>query len=441
MGKIDKDPITPTTTFAWKVTPCTGSSAHTPVLKSSLSPSSAGHEMSEVSTVLQEPLPRSTEETIWDKTKKTNRETSSNTKKESCPEGYTKWQGTYYKAFGTLVNFEESMRRCYIDGGTLAMPRDNDTNNFLISLTKPFDYKSFWFGLHDRVKEGTFEWIDGTALGSFNSWRHGEPNDHNSKEDCAGYFLESKWNDFDCNCLNFFICQVAPEPENLGCWADKSDRAIPIRLGMTDPLSHDDYNFRSDPIQKCHQVALGRGFTVFAVQNGGECFGSVDAQNTYNEYGPSTACATDGEGGPWANEVYKIAEAENRPYTSLGCWADKSDRAIPILEKTDPLLNDNYYYRSDPIQKCHQVALGRGFTVFAVQNGGECFGSVDAQNTYNEYGPSTACARDGKGGPWANELPPTQGDLLRSAAKELAPVQRGQRDQKKPMLAKLLDGL
>ena len=45
---------------------------------------------------------------------------------------------------------------------------------------------------------------------------------------------------------------------------------------------------------------------MFAVQNGGWCASSPIAETTYNKYGASQACQTDGEGGGWANQVYKI---------------------------------------------------------------------------------------------------------------------------------------
>ncbi|XP_078620142.1 zonadhesin-like [Branchiostoma floridae x Branchiostoma japonicum] len=93
------------------------------------------------------------------------------------------------------------------------------------------------------------------------------------------------------------------------------------------------------------------------------------------------------------------------PYVSLGCWRDTADRAIPVLEGTDPRLDNRYYpARQNPIEKCYLVAFDRGFRVFAVQDDGQCFGSADAHNTYKKYGPSTACAADGEGGPWANEV-------------------------------------
>ncbi|XP_078697461.1 perlucin-like protein [Branchiostoma floridae x Branchiostoma belcheri] len=136
----------------------------------------------------------------------------------SCPEGYTKFRETCYKAFNTLANFGDSALYCRVDGGTLAMPRDAATDTFLISLKNAVDDKStFWFGLHDRRKEGSFEWIDGSALGSYNSWAPGEPNNKRVNEDCVHYwpfYYESacanKWNDEKCDFVSFFICQVAP---------------------------------------------------------------------------------------------------------------------------------------------------------------------------------------------------------------------------------------
>ena len=45
---------------------------------------------------------------------------------------------------------------------------------------------------------------------------------------------------------------------------------------------------------------------MFAIQDGGQCFGSDIANNTYNHYGKSTGCSVDGKGGPMANNVYEI---------------------------------------------------------------------------------------------------------------------------------------
>ncbi|XP_078670977.1 polycystin-1-like protein 2 isoform X2 [Branchiostoma floridae x Branchiostoma belcheri] len=99
-----------------------------------------------------------------------------------------------------------------------------------------------------------------------------------------------------------------------------------------------------------------------------------------------------------------VSESGSREYTSLGCWRDTSDRAIPILEGTDPRLDGSgYQARSNAIKKCYKVALSRGLAVFAVQNGGQCFGSTTL-DTYNKYGASSDCGEDGEGGLWSNHV-------------------------------------
>ena len=48
------------------------------------------------------------------------------------------------------------------------------------------------------------------------------------------------------------------------------------------------------------------GYSMFAVQNGGWCAASATTAKTFDKYGKSAACRSDGEGGPWANQVYVI---------------------------------------------------------------------------------------------------------------------------------------
>ncbi|KAI8503793.1 hypothetical protein Bbelb_187640 [Branchiostoma belcheri] len=143
----------------------------------------------------------------------------------SCPDEYTEWCGLCYKAFNVSKNFWQSDLACYDDaGGTLAMPRDNDTNAFLISLYKIVSKnRFFWIGLHDEDEEGKFKWLDGTALGEYNSWATGQPNNYLNREDCVRYSASQitqgppgivqqseKWYDAPCYNRLLFLCQVAP---------------------------------------------------------------------------------------------------------------------------------------------------------------------------------------------------------------------------------------
>ncbi len=93
--------------------------------------------------------------------------------------------------------------------------------------------------------------------------------------------------------------------ETIGCYNDTSKHAIPT-LERQDYMLDGNPGSRSEPIMKCYKAAKNRGYKVFALQDGGFCSSSDTAENTFNKYGISLNCKSDGEGGPLANQVYYI---------------------------------------------------------------------------------------------------------------------------------------
>ena len=90
-------------------------------------------------------------------------------------------------------------------------------------------------------------------------------------------------------------------------------------------------------------------------------------------------------------------------YRYVGCFKDNgTDRAIPSLEGSCSLLDGNTWNRVDAVDKCHRCAESKGFSMFALQNGGECKGDY-YPGTYDKHGESEVC-NDGKGGAWANDV-------------------------------------
>ncbi|KAI8487990.1 carbohydrate binding [Branchiostoma belcheri] len=140
---------------------------------------------------------------------------------KSCPDGYVYHQSSRlcYKAFKYSTTYNGAVSRCSVDGGTLAMPRDTATNDFLIDLKNAVDKnRHFRFGLTDVHQEGAWMWDDNIPLGDFRPWGLGEPNNQGN-EDCAEYFSESwfesrrknTWNDASCiKASRKFICQIFP---------------------------------------------------------------------------------------------------------------------------------------------------------------------------------------------------------------------------------------
>ncbi|XP_068699022.1 uncharacterized protein [Montipora foliosa] len=201
--------------------------------------------------------------------------------------------------------------------------------------------------------------------------------------------------------LLFGFNVISPCPdgfETIGCFKDTSNRAIQPLEGK-DSILDGSYGARKNAIAKCAVAAMRKGYKMFAVQHGGWCAASATADQTFDKYGRSAACGSDGEGGPWANQVYVI-----KGFETIGCFKDTSNRAIQPLEGKDSILDGSYGARKNAIAKCAVAAMRKGYKMFAVQHGGWCAASATADQTFDKYGRSAACGSDGEGGPWANQV-------------------------------------
>ena len=103
------------------------------------------------------------------------------------------------------------------------------------------------------------------------------------------------------------------EYESVGCFKDSNYRAIESVEGFhryfpSASLLFYDYKTRQQAIQKCAVFAKLKGYKMFGIQDGGMCVTSARAHKTYNKYGESEDCKSDGKGGPWANQVYRFPE-------------------------------------------------------------------------------------------------------------------------------------
>ena len=83
----------------------------------------------------------------------------------------------------------------------------------------------------------------------------------------------------------------------MGCWKDKGERAVPEYQGS--------HQKDGSIVEGCFEIAKRLGNEIFAIQNGGECWSSKSAIETYKKYGASENCK-EGKGGGWANSVYVI---------------------------------------------------------------------------------------------------------------------------------------
>jgi len=82
------------------------------------------------------------------------------------------------------------------------------------------------------------------------------------------------------------------------------------------------------------------------------------------------------------------------------------------LEGADAILDGSYSSRKNPIAKCAVAAMRKGYSMFAVQDGGWCAASATAPQTFDKYGKSSSCRSDGEGGGWANQVYVIKGNLM-----------------------------
>ena len=93
----------------------------------------------------------------------------------------------------------------------------------------------------------------------------------------------------------------------------------------------------------------------------------------------------------------------------MGCYKDTANRTISTLEGVEPILDGHFKSRQNAIAKCAVAARRRGFHMFAVQDGGWCAASASAEKTFDKYGKSNDCKKDGKGADWSNNVYTIQG--------------------------------
>uniref|UniRef100_A0A8C6S6N5 C-type lectin domain-containing protein n=1 Tax=Neogobius melanostomus TaxID=47308 RepID=A0A8C6S6N5_9GOBI len=83
----------------------------------------------------------------------------------------------------------------------------------ILSITEPLTKHTsdVWTGLNDLEFTG-YSWSDGTPL-SHTNWGHGEPNNHEGREDCVEMVSSTNgtiswWNDLNCDAHQDWICMI-----------------------------------------------------------------------------------------------------------------------------------------------------------------------------------------------------------------------------------------
>lgn len=192
-----------------------------------------------------------------------------------------------------------------------------------------------------------------------------------------------------CVLLTILLCAVEAADayvfnnyryRSLGCWKDEGHRAIPGNA----------VRYHHDTIARCADRARRLGNTIFAIQDGTECWTAGQYDAKYNVYHRSNNCVH-GRGAGWTNSVYKLGPTnQNKKWKNMGCYRDDWNRAFKGGFKNFP--------RATIIDDCRTLAINRNHNFFGVENSNECFTGNNFRSV-RRYGLVRHCY-DGRGGGW-----------------------------------------
>jgi len=130
---------------------------------------------------------------------------------DDCPCPTVRYrEGIFLNGCAETASWGRARDICAVYGMRLVTIPDRATNDQVQALASDLRRGAAWIGLTDQRVEGSFEWVDGSAL-EWSNWAPFEPNNLGRGEDCVQlYPWNGQWNDADCALQAPFICEPDP---------------------------------------------------------------------------------------------------------------------------------------------------------------------------------------------------------------------------------------
>ncbi|XP_077585951.1 galactose-specific lectin nattectin-like isoform X2 [Stigmatopora nigra] len=128
-------------------------------------------------------------------------------KDQECPPDWTRLNSRCIIFINERLRFSLAETFCNLLGGNLVSISNALENEVVrqVIRAKAGSFDRAWIGLHDRVMDGTFLWVDGSNFG-FEDWASGRPR-VGTNQDCTEInFQGETWNDQRCGRQRPFVC-------------------------------------------------------------------------------------------------------------------------------------------------------------------------------------------------------------------------------------------
>ncbi|XP_028673388.1 collectin-10-like [Erpetoichthys calabaricus] len=133
--------------------------------------------------------------------------------------GIKETEDNYFLIIKEGKSYSEALTHCRIRGGTLAMPKNEETNALIAEYLTQAGLSRAFIGLHDTEHEGQFVYTDKTPLQGYSKWRPGEPNNAFDKEHCVEMVNTGGWNDVECDLTIYFVCEFPKKKRSNGIFS------------------------------------------------------------------------------------------------------------------------------------------------------------------------------------------------------------------------------
>uniref|UniRef100_A0A674P5V1 C-type lectin domain-containing protein n=1 Tax=Takifugu rubripes TaxID=31033 RepID=A0A674P5V1_TAKRU len=121
----------------------------------------------------------------------------------SPPQKWVYFSGSLYQVSSTKKTWNQSRSDCFQKGADLLIINSKEEQAFANRFQK-----YMWIGLTDVTNEGSWKWVDGTAM-STSYWSSKEPNGGKGENcgDIKNFNAEKSWNDESCSLSLLWICE------------------------------------------------------------------------------------------------------------------------------------------------------------------------------------------------------------------------------------------
>ncbi|XP_029958887.1 collectin-10 [Salarias fasciatus] len=129
--------------------------------------------------------------------------------------GLRETEERYYLLVKEPKRFREASVNCRLRGGSIAMPKDNNTNRLMVDYVSEAGLTSVYIGVQAQSQDtngsSTYIYADSSPLQGFETWNQVEdvksPSSPSTNSSCVELLSTGTWARVDCEANMFFVCE------------------------------------------------------------------------------------------------------------------------------------------------------------------------------------------------------------------------------------------